>query len=115
MSKILDLREAALLRLPIEVAKKWRKSEVDTHFLGLALCGEAGELGNLIKKEWRDGVDLTEQIRDELADVRIYLELTALLYGIPGDLLDDQVAKKLDKIVQREIEKAREVKANVRP
>jgi len=29
----------------------------------------------MIKKRWRDKVDLTEEIRDEIADIRIYLSL----------------------------------------
>lgn len=43
-------------------------------FLALALCGEAGELANLIKKSWRGDSIKTEDIAAELADVRIYLE-----------------------------------------
>lgn len=35
-------------------------SNTDERFLALALCGEAGELANMIKKRWRDGADLTE-------------------------------------------------------
>ena len=42
------------------------RSDMDERFLALALCGEAGELANMIKKRWRDGADLSDEIRDEI-------------------------------------------------
>lgn len=76
-------------------------SSADERFLALALCGEAGELANIIKKRWRDGVDLTDEAREEIADIRVYLELLAKCFGIEGDKLDEAVAKKLEKVVAR--------------
>lgn len=76
-------------------------SSTDERFLALALCGETGELANMIKKRWRDGVDLSEQIKDELADIRVYLELLAKCFGIEGAKLDDQVFRKLRKVVEK--------------
>jgi NTP pyrophosphatase (non-canonical NTP hydrolase) len=76
-------------------------SSADERFLALALCGEAGELANMIKKRWRDGTDLAEQIRDEIADVRVYLELLAKVFGIEGDKLDERVRMKLKKVKPR--------------
>lgn len=73
----------------------------DERFLALALCGEAGELANMIKKRWRDGVDLSEEIKDELADIRVYLELLAKVFGIEGDKLDERVQQKLAKVVKK--------------
>src|SRR6266478_2657689 len=70
-------------------------SNTDERFLALALCGEAGELANMIKKRWRDNVDLGEEIRDEIADVRIYLELIAKCFGIEGEKLDAHVDRLL--------------------
>jgi NTP pyrophosphatase (non-canonical NTP hydrolase) len=70
-------------------------SSTDERFLALALCGEAGELANMIKKRWRDGADLTEEIRDEIADVRVYLELLAKCFDIEGEKLDRRVIAKL--------------------
>ena len=76
-------------------------SNRDERFLALALCGEAGELANMIKKRWRDNVDLTEEIRDEIADIRVYLELLAKCFEIEGDKLDERVQSKLEKVVAR--------------
>jgi NTP pyrophosphatase (non-canonical NTP hydrolase) len=76
-------------------------SNTDERFLALALCGEAGELANFIKKRWRDGADLTDEIRDEIADIRVYLELLAKCFGIEGAKLDQRVEQKLLKVVQK--------------
>lgn len=73
-------------------------SSQDERFLALALCGEAGELANMIKKRWRDGVTLDEEIRDEIADIRVYLELLAKCFGIEGEKLNAQVANKLERV-----------------
>lgn len=76
-------------------------SNTDERFLALALCGEVGELANNIKKRWRDGVDLTEECRDEIADIRVYLELLAKCFGIEGVKLDFRVLAKLQKVVEK--------------
>jgi NTP pyrophosphatase (non-canonical NTP hydrolase) len=76
-------------------------SNEDERFLALALCGEAGELANMIKKRWRDNADLTEEIKDEIADIRVYLELLAKRFGIEGGKLDERVQSKLEKVVKK--------------
>jgi NTP pyrophosphatase (non-canonical NTP hydrolase) len=76
-------------------------SSADERFLALALCGEAGELANCIKKRWRDGSDLSEEIRDEIADIRVYLELLAKCFGIEGEKLDARVEQKLAKVIEK--------------
>lgn len=90
-------------------------SSRDERFLTLALCGEVAELGelvlklsvksgliaNLIKKRWRDGTQHVEEIRDELADIRVYLELLAKCFGIEGKKLDQRVVTKLRRVVEK--------------
>jgi len=76
-------------------------SNQDERFLALALCGEAGELANMIKKRWRDGADLTEEVREEIADIRVYLELLAKRFGIEGEKLDLAVHLKLQKVAEK--------------
>lgn len=76
-------------------------SNSDERFLALALCGEAGELANMVKKRWRGGADLSEEIRDEIADIRVYLELIAKCFGIEGAKLDQRVKYKLAKVVAK--------------
>jgi len=65
----------------------------DERFLALALYGEAGKLANMIKKCWRDNVDLGEDIKNEITDIRIYLELMAKCFNIEGAKLDDLISK----------------------
>jgi NTP pyrophosphatase (non-canonical NTP hydrolase) len=48
----------------------------------LGMCGEAGEVANLIKKALRKGETTSEGLADELADVFIYLLLLADEAGI---------------------------------
>lgn len=76
-------------------------SNKDERFLALALCGEAGELANYIKKRWRDNADFSEEIKDEIADIRVYLELLAKCFNIEGDKLDERVKQKLAKVVAK--------------
>lgn len=81
------------------VVKAWPPySETDARFLTLALAGEVGELANLIKKRWRGDWTSPDAVRDELADVRIYLELLALALGVD---LDDAVEDKLPALYDR--------------
>ena len=68
------------------------------NFLTLAICGEAGELANLVKKLWRgDQID-AEEIRDEIADIRIYLEHIARHLHFD---LDEACEQKLKVVAER--------------
>lgn len=80
------------------------------NFLALAICGEAGELANLIKKSWRgDAVDFAE-IRDEIADIRIYLEHLSRQLNID---LDRACEEKLTEVSER-LNRKEERNANLR-
>jgi len=98
MNRILELRERCLKRLPPNVLSKYRQTELDAFFLVIALCGEVGELANLFKKMRRGDPIKMEAIVDEMADIRVYLELLAKLHGVD---LEDAVEAKLEKIVER--------------
>lgn len=76
-------------------------SNTDERFLAIALAGEIGELCNMIKKRWRDGVKLEEECRDEITDIRVYLELLAKCFNIEGEKLDKRVVAKLEKVVAK--------------
>jgi NTP pyrophosphatase (non-canonical NTP hydrolase) len=92
----------------------------DTRFLTLALCGEVGELANLIKKDWRGDKVEFGKIRDELADVRIYLQLLSVALNVD---LDTAIRNKLpairDKFSMRyhpdEIDKAAQTQKETTP
>jgi NTP pyrophosphatase (non-canonical NTP hydrolase) len=65
-------------------------------FMTLALCGEAGELANLVKKDWRGdkGIpDRRAKMIEELADVGNYAFMIAEILGI--DLQKEMLAKLL--------------------
>ncbi len=86
----LQLEEKAAKIHQEYVRRAQEKGELKTEdevvrFLALAICGEAGELANLIKKMWRgDGIKAGE-IRDEIADIQIYLRHLATHLGIDID------------------------------
>lgn len=78
-----------------------------------AMCGEAGEAANIVKKLRRhethvqggphaplpfntpDYVELLAALGDELADVILYLDLVAMHYGID---LEDAVRSKFNRV-----------------
>ena len=71
-------------------------------FFALELCGEAGELANLVKKQWRDPskeVDF-DHLSDEAADVFIALMNFVNSKGIS---LEESVAKKLRRIEDKRL------------
>ncbi len=66
-------------------------------FMALALCGEAGELANLVKKDWRGdigGNERREKMKEELADVGNYVFMMAEALGVdlPAAMLKKLVA-----------------------
>jgi NTP pyrophosphatase (non-canonical NTP hydrolase) len=95
--------------LRLAQAKGSLTSETEViNFLALAICGEVGELANLIKKQWRgDEVDLDE-IRDEIADIRIYLEHLARHLRVD---IDRACEEKLDIVAERVAARERDAAA----
>lgn len=65
----------------------------DRRLLALSLCGEAGELANLVKKQWRGDVDpnFVDKLKDELGDVYAYLRLNALAHNLNLDEIFETV------------------------
>ena len=68
------------------------------NFLALAICGEAGELANVIKKKWQGDEVNRDHLRDEIADIRIYLE--HLAHHLEIDL-DEACEAKLNIVAAR--------------
>lgn len=82
-----------------ELTSKIRNFGKDSaSYWGNALAGEVGEACNLIKKHERDKLDISDSLPKELADIFIYLELTAQYFNID---LEEEVIKKLDIISKR--------------
>ncbi|HZP39855.1 MAG TPA: MazG-like family protein [Methylomirabilota bacterium] len=86
----------AVVAIHETVRKQWPAwSEEDRGFLALVLAGEVGELCNVVKQAWRgDGDPICEgKIAEEVADVRIYLELLALAYGMDVDAACTEIVR----------------------
>lgn len=88
------------------VVRDWPAWSVeDQRFLTLALSGEVGEFANVVKKHWRGDYKTGEtlatyrdKVEDELADIRIYLELISAAFGFD---LDKAAEKKLPILLKR--------------
>lgn len=76
-------------------------------FAALALAGEAGELANFVKKEWRDGFDHSISRKAEIADCLAYVLLNAHLAGMTvQDLLELTASKQLAFLSKMEARRA---------
>lgn len=62
----------------------WAPPDPRGTFIALALAGEAGELANLFKKEWRDGLDMErrKKMATELGDVIAYARMLGKHLGV---------------------------------
>ena len=66
---------------------------------GLGLCGESGEVADIIKKHTFQGHPLDKKhIAEELGDVAWYMAVTAYMIGVP---LDDILALNVEKLKER--------------
>ena len=83
-------------------AKTLQKNYSDV-FFALGLCGESGEVANLVKKQVRDGVDHRERILEECGDCLWYL--TMLCEKLDSSL-EEVAAQNLEKLEDRYDEEA---------
>lgn len=81
---------ARLAPWDVQSPEAWR-------YLTLALCGEAGELANLVAHEWRGEPIAPERVAGELADVAIYLHLLARALHVDLDLACDAKADENER------------------
>jgi len=96
MGGVRDLQELLAKESDELLGDRWRKGS--RLYWATSLAGEVGELCNIVKKEARDGLDLTAPAGDELADVVI----TAFLMASAMKLnLEDLVEKKRVQIRAR--------------
>ena len=82
--------------------------EMDCYYLALSLCGETGELANKLKKHWdgRAAPPSRGEIAEEIADVRILLELLAHSLGVG---VETAVGEKLQEIARRPVRKQKDL------
>ena len=74
-------------------------------FFSLELCGEAGEIANLEKKEWKNVEIATADLAEEAADTAIALLNYANARGIDLAAEVEQKMSKIDEKRRRESER----------
>jgi len=86
------------LRYDAFVAMLFKQQSLNTMCLHAALgvCGEAGELADVVKKEIIYGKELDRKhLVEELGDLRFYIQATMMLYGISEQEVLQENANKL--------------------
>jgi NTP pyrophosphatase (non-canonical NTP hydrolase) len=74
-------------------------ADMDTKICGLGIAGEAGEVADIIKKEYGHGHPRNvDKMRKELGDVLWYVTAIAHKYGLT---LDDVMRGNIDKLTKR--------------
>lgn len=74
--------EAWVDQLMVDHRATYEGTLPDNAFMAIGLAGEVGEALNFIKKEGRDSVDNTHDVRKELADSFVYLIMLSRIYGM---------------------------------
>src|SRR3990172_11518670 len=97
MGSLNDLQRALEEESDEMFGDRWRKGS--RLYWATALAGEVGELCNLVKKEARDGTELTAQIGEEIADIVITSFLTASVLDLQ---VEEVVARKRKLVRSRE-------------
>ena len=70
-------------------------------FLALAIAGEAGEMANVAKKQWRDGKDRSPKLRAELPDLLAYAFMMGTGLGQTPEEVIKRVLIKLRAVERR--------------
>lgn len=105
--QIIDEVDRALWELHHRFVRNYEPGSLeDERFLALALAGEAGEVANFVKKQWRgDRVDRA-QLRKELDNVFAYWCLPVRCAGFDvGSVVQAALTSAQEKIVQLEAER----------
>lgn len=81
----------------------------DELVLTLAICGKAGKLANLFKKDWRgDTGDRTANKHSEMGDIGAYLFIMSLVEGI--DIIDLMLKKAIEVEQRPEYQKRKAIR-----
>jgi len=74
----------------------------DTRYVSLAICGEAGELANKVKKQWAgyQPVDSLD-IQRELADTVNYCLHMTIALGMTFEQLDELCVEKYEAFLKK--------------
>ena len=97
--------EVSISLLQNEINKLLEKYEKSFHltYAILALCGEAGELANKLKKNLRAGTEPDPGVLgDELGDCQWYVSAVAKELGFPLETIAEM---NLDKLAERKAQK----------
>lgn len=97
-----DFQELSKRTMPLALPDKWNKpsySAMDKSNYALGLCGEAGEVGELVKKNVHHNHKLNrDKMVKEIGDVLHYLSGVATMYGIT---LEEAATMNLIKLQER--------------
>ena len=97
MGSLSDLQQALEDESDEMFGDRWRRGS--RLYWATSLAGEVGELCNLVKREARDGTDLTPQVGEEIADIVITSFLMASVLGLR---IEDVVTRKRELVRTRE-------------
>ena len=87
-----EYQNASRRTLPVEM------SDLDRLVFALGLCGEAGEAGELVKKNIGHGRQMDYlRLQEELGDVLWYVAAVASAYGLGLDTIASANVEKLKK------------------
>ena len=93
--------EAWVDQLMVDHRATYEGTLPDNAFLAIGLAGEVGEALNFIKKEGRDSVDNTHDVRKELADSFVYLIMLSRVYGMTFEDLYDIAQMKHQEFMKK--------------